>query len=375
MAYPLAVDKPNDVWLEVTNRTGASVRMVISDDVPPACVPDALPLTISAAPGSGTRASYRLTPLERGNGEFGDITFWVKGRLGLVWKRGESHAAQTVKLYPGLALIERNALQVRRRSHEERMRPLRRYAAGTEFDSLREYVVGDDWRLVHWGTTARKGKLTVRLNRMERSQNVLLVLDAGRMMTARVQGKTKMDHSLNAALLFAYSALEVGDKVGIMVVAQETEVFLAPARTPGQFGQILDATYAVLPKMEEPRYYRGLSGISGKLKRRSLIVFFTDLIDERASAGLLRYSLGLLPRHLPLVVALSDSELIELADSVPETEQDLYRQGVAAEMLRRRELLVAKLSSVGAMVVDVTPEALSTAVVDRYLEIKARNLL
>lgn len=373
--YPLAVDKSSEICLEVTNRTGSDVSLIVRDDIPPRCVSETLLLRATVRPGSGVRISYRLIPLERGNGEFGNIAFWVKGRLGLVWKRGEHRAAQTVKLYPGLALIERHALRLRRRSRDEQVRPFRKYGAGMEFDSLREYAVGDDFRLVHWGTTARRGKLIVRLNRIERSQNIFLVLDAGRMMTARSQGKTKFDHSLNAALLLAYSALEVGDKVGIMVVGQEVQVFLPPSSAPGQFGRILDATYAILPRIEEPRYYRALSGISGKLKRRSLVVLFTDLIDERSSAGLLRYSLGLLPRHLPLVVALSDSELVTLADSVPETAQDLYRQGVAAEALRRRELLVAKLSSLGSIVADLPPESLSAAVLDQYLEIKARNLL
>ena len=125
--YPLAVDKPNDVWLEVTNRTGVGVQMVVSDDIPLRCVADSLPVQVRAAPGSGTRVSYRITPYERGNGEFGDITYWIKGRLGLVWKSGESHAARTVKLYPGLALIERHALRLRNRSQEERFEAWSRY--------------------------------------------------------------------------------------------------------------------------------------------------------------------------------------------------------------------------------------------------------
>jgi uncharacterized protein (DUF58 family) len=375
LPYPLAVDKSNEICLEVTNRTSSTVSLIVSDDIPLNCMSDTLPLRTSVRPAGRARISYRLIPLERGNGEFGNVSFWVKGRLGLVWKRGERQASQTVKLYPGLALIERHALRLRRRSVDEQVRAFRKYGAGMEFDSLRDYAVGDDFRLIHWGATARQGKMIVRHNRIERSQIIVLVLDAGRMMTARSQRKTKFDHSLNTALLLAHSALKVGDKVGIMVVGQEIEVFLPPSSAPGQLGRILDATYAVLPKLEEPRYYRALSGISGKLKRRSLVVLFTDLIDERSSAGLLRYSLGLLPRHLPLVVALSDSELLTLADTVPETAQDLYKQGVAAETLRRRELLVAKLSSLGAVVVDTPPERLSAAVLDRYLEIKTKNLL
>jgi uncharacterized protein (DUF58 family) len=325
--------------------------------------------------GSGSRLSYHVTPLERGDGEFGDITFWVKGALGLVWKRGKAPARKIVKLYPGLSLIEERRLRVWRPVAQDMARTRWRTGAGTEFDSLREYVVGDDSRLIHWSTTARKGKLVVRQNRIERSQTVFLVLDAGRMMTARVLGKTKLDHGLNAALLVAYTALELGDKVGVMVVAQDVLCFEPPARTPGQFGRILDATYALEPRMEEPRFYRALSTVATRLKRRSLVIVFTDLIDERSSQGLMRYSLGLLPRHLPLVVALSDTEIAGLADSIPETQQDLYRQGVAANLLERREHLMGNMLSNGVMVMDTPPEKISPDTLDRYLEIKRKSLL
>jgi len=163
--------------------------------------------------------------------------------------------------------------------------------------------------------------------------------------------------------------------VGVMVVAQDVLCFEPPARTPGQFGRILDTTYALQPRMEEPRFYRALSTVATRLKKRSLVIIFTDLIDERSSQGLMRYSLGLLPRHLPLVVALSDTEIVDLADSVPETEQDLYRQGVAANLLERREHLMANMVSNGVMVMDTPPEKISPDTLDRYLEIKRKSLL
>jgi uncharacterized protein (DUF58 family) len=375
MPYPLVVDRPNAVTLEITNISGRTLSLIIQDDVPEVCFTEHLPVNLTVQPGSGTKVAYRLTPLDRGNGEFGDIHFWFQGPMGLVWKHGESRAAATVKLYPGLALIERYRMKVWRESSDHLVRALKHRGRGTEFDSLREYAVGDDPRLIHWAASARKAKLIVRQNRIERSQTVFLVLDAGRMMTARVLGKTKFHHGLNAALLLAYGALELGDMVGIMVVGQEVMCFLPPSKSPSQFGRILDATYALEPRMEEPRFYRALSDISVKLRRRSLVVVFTDLIDERASEGLKRYSLGLLPRHLPLVVAMSDSEVVRVAEKPPDTKQELYQQAVASETLERRERLLARLSSVGVLVLDSAPDQISGSVLDRYLDIKARNLL
>ena len=375
LPYPLTVDRPNEVPIDITNRTGVPVRMLIEDDIPPHCEDASLPLKTVAPPGAGTRVTYRLTPRERGNGRFGNLHFWILGRMGLVWKRGEVPAAAEVKLYPGLSPAGDRKMMMGRPMAQEAMRAHKRTGVGTEFDSLREYVRGDDSRLIHWGTTARKGKLTVRQNRIERSQTIFLVLDAGRMMTARVAGKTKMDLALNAALLVAHSALQMGDKTGIMVMAQEVLGFVPPAKTPGQFGRMLDATYSLEPRMEEPRFSLALSTIATRVRRRSLVIILTDLIDERASRGLLRYSLGLLPRHLPLVVAMSDSEVVKLADSTPTQEEDLYRQGVAANIIHRRELLLAKLTAAHVMVLDAQPDQLPIHLLDRYLEIKTRSLL
>ncbi len=163
--------------------------------------------------------------------------------------------------------------------------------------------------------------------------------------------------------------------MGVMAVAREVVCFLPPSGGMAQFGRILDATYALDPRLEEPRFHVALSSLAAKLRRRALVVIFTDFIDERASQGLMRICLGLLPRHLPLVAAMSDTEVARVADASPADWQDLYRQGVAAELLERRGELLAKLGASGVMVLDVPPEKISASVLDRYLAIKLRNLL
>ena len=149
---------------------------------------------------------------------------------------------------------------------------------------------------------------------------------------------------LNSALLLTRSALELGDNVGLTAIARGNSLLCASVQRSKAFGRILDSTYT-LEAAFKPRFYLALSDLSGQLKTRSLVVIFTDLIDERASAGLIRYNLGLVPRHLPLVVVMSDNEILNVADAVPREERDLYRQGVASEILNRREQLLAKLAA------------------------------
>ncbi|HTY22951.1 MAG TPA: DUF58 domain-containing protein [Desulfomonilaceae bacterium] len=373
--YPLAVDNPNEIPLEISNRTGRAVSIVIQDDIPDKCNAYSLPLSVNVGAGELVKRTYKLQPNERGDAEFGNIHFWLPGPMGLTWKHGASEGRHKVKCYPGLAMMDKGRMAPYRLTAQDMVRSVRQKGEGTEFDSLRDYIVGDDARLIHWSTSARKGKPMVRQNRIQRSQTIFLVLDTGRMMTARVLGKTKFDYGLNAALLLTRSALELGDNVGVTAIAREILCFLPPSKGPRHFGRILDATYALEPQLEEPRFYLALSDVSRKLRTRSLVVIFTDLIDERASLGLIRYNLGLVPRHLPLVVVMSDNEVVRVADAFPAQERDLYRQGVAAEVLNRREQLLAKLRSSGVMVIDTEPDKISSALLDRYLDIKARNIL
>ena len=134
----------------------------------------------------------------------------LSGPVGLIRIHGEAEGKQKVKFYPGLTLVDKGKIQPRRLSAQDMVRSIRQKGEGTEFDSLRDYVIGDDVRLMHWATTARKGKPMVRQNRIERSQTIFLVLDAGRMMTARVLHKTKFDHALNSALAVDSLSLGIG---------------------------------------------------------------------------------------------------------------------------------------------------------------------
>ncbi len=373
--YPLKVDKFTTVPLNVVNNGHNDLEIIIEDDVPSDCLKDIPTVRMVAHPGSGNNASYRIKPLIRGDCEFGAIHFWIRSKLGLVWKHGCSRSDQMVKCYPGLAIIEQQNLQLRISLQDQLFRSDRKKGAGTEFDSLRDYATGDDPRLIHWGATARKAKVMVRRHRIEGNQNVFIILDTGRMMTARVGSRTKLDHAVNAAVVLAYGALSLGDKVGIMTIGEDIGSFLPPANSPTQFGKILDSIYTIRPEFQEPQFFKAFVAMASRLKRRSLVIMFTDLIDERSSGALKNCVSSMIPKHLPFIAALSDTEVVDSADKRPKTLWDVYEKGVAAELLVRRDLLITRLHSMGVLIVDTNPEQVSAAVLDKYLQIKIRGTL
>jgi uncharacterized protein (DUF58 family) len=254
-------------------------------------------------------------------------------------------------------------------------RPVRYLGDGAEFDYLREYSPDDDYRKIDWKATARHQRPMTRQYDLERSQTLMLVLDAGRMMCAEIGAMSKLDYAINAALLLAYVAVERDDAVGLAVFADELETFVPPGKGLRQVGLLADQLYAVQPVLREPNYGEAFAYLRRRTQRRALVVTFTDLIDREASAQLLANVLALAPRHLPLVVTLRDDRLDALARLRPDEARQAYERAVATDLLAQRRLALAALRAGGALVLDAAPRDLTVATVNRYLEIKARAAL
>src|SRR5919199_2983552 len=177
---------------------------------------------------------------------------------------------------------------------------------GTEFERIRDYTPDDEYRRIDWKATARRHRPMTRVYEVERSQNVFLVLDAGRMMAGRAGPLAKLDYAVNAALMLAHVALGCGDRVGLMVVSDDVDAYLPLGKGQAQFNQCLELLYGVEARLCHVDYRAALEQIARRCKRRSLVVFFTDLVDEETSAELVTYMRLLRPVHLPLCVTLRD---------------------------------------------------------------------
>src|SRR5574337_499357 len=371
----LAIGEREPVTLFVRSAVPRDLVVELRDE-PPAGFPSEGRLFTLSVPARGrAQGTYWITPPGRGDYAFGDTTARVAGPLGLVRRQWRVPHATPVQVYPNFRLATEMEL-LGRRSHLLRtgLHLLRRRGQGRTFESLRDYVQGDDTRHIDWKATARRHKPIVREYEVERHQNVLLMLDAGRMMTAAVEGLTKLDCAVNAALLVTHAAVTHGDKLGLLVFAEDVLAYLPPRAGKRQVGRVLEALYRIQPSLVEPDYGAAFRYLATRRLQRALVLVFTDLVDARASARLLRHVAALLPHHLPLLVAIADPALQRYGQETPAAVGAVYRQAVARDLLEERAEALRGITARGGLALDVPPEKLNLAVVNRYLEVKRRNL-
>ncbi len=373
--YSLGADNPVAVSARNVSRRPLVARL--KDEYPSQLrIVGARGATFALDRGDTEVFEYSLHPTQRGSYAFGDVVGRVRGRLGLVWRVARWSLGESVRVYPNIHEARKNELYAHRnRQLKVGRRRMRFKGQGREFESLRDFVNGDEIHHISWPATARRGKLITREYTVERSQNVVVMLDTGRLMTARIGDLTKLDHSINAALSIAYVALAGGDNVGLLTFGRRVSTYLPPSHRRDQLSAIIEALYAIEPGMIEPSYARAFNYLGANCRRRSLIVILTDLVDEEASAELLAYTRMLIPRHLPLIVTIGDSDLRALVSSVPADVAEVYRQSVAEELLRQREKALRRITHAGGLALDVPVGRLSFSLVNKYLEVKERGLL
>ncbi len=365
----LSLGTDNEVEIILYSRSRRTLHLQVKDDPPIEFETVRRQRSLRLEPYQTQRITYRTVPQS-------DIHIRGRSRLALTWWQRHVPARQQVRVYPDLLQVHRYELLARKiHLQQAGFRLIRRRGEGTEFESLRDYVPDDDFRDIDWKASARRSKPITREYEVERSQNVMLMIDAGRMMCGQLDGMSRLDYAINAALMLAYVASRQDDAVGMMVFAGAVNSFVPPRKGSAQIGRLVEELYAVQPTMTEPDYGAALTMLQSRSRKRALVVIFTDIIDKQASRALLAYSGALYPHHLPLVVTIRDPRLEQTADLPPQQVSQVYQRAVAAGLLRDRSQALAALRRQGARVVDATPDELTVSTVNRYLDIKARQLL
>jgi len=402
---------PNRVTIRVRSRAKLPVNLTLRDETPESFAVDtgqvtrfrlhtALPelarFPLRIEPRMSTEVAYQLTPNRRGDFRFGRLHARTTSGLGFWHRQFEREVLGEARVYPDTSAVRRYELALR----EGKMRDiglhlLRLRGRGTEFESLRDYTSDDEFKSINWKASARRGKLISTNYEIERDQTILICIDCGRMMTSlavsRSQGEgegneaptfgstevplSKLDCAINATVLLSHVAASMGDSVGLLLFADSVVNYLSPRKGRVQTGQIIEALYAVQPSLVEPDYQVAYETILARKIRRSLVITFTDIIDPEASRELLQGSATIRRHHNAMCVTINNVDVIDLANSYPNSSGELYDKAMAQRMLGQRGAVLEALRGVGVGIVDAQASQLSVATVNRYLEMKSRGAL
>jgi uncharacterized protein (DUF58 family) len=372
-----AMGAETQVNINIQNASPRAISLRLKDEYPPQMIiAGEREAALHVEPHSSATLIYSLMPPRRGRFEFGYTALRFRSRLGLVWRDARGAEPATVKVYPNLRRARETELKaLGARSMVSSYRKTSWRGEGREFESMRDYVRGDELRHISWTATARRGKITTRQYQIERDQTILVALDAGRLMTARIEQETKLDSAVHATLALFSAAARAGDNAGLVVFGRRIKSYLPPSRGRDHIDAALEALYAVEPEMIEPSYPHAFEFIAANSKRRSLVVLLTDLVDEEGSKELLTSLKLLRPRHLPLVITIADRDLKAVVQEPPSSVRDLFTQSVAEEIIHQREAALRMVESAGGLALDVTAGTLAPALLETYLRVKERGLL
>lgn len=348
-----------------------TVRVV--DDIPAALTGGLGSAAARVAPFATQRIGVTFSGVSRGRVPLGQIGARVTTPLGLIGARFSWAPDDHLLVVPSVSGVRRfRLLAIRNRLETAGVREMRRKGDGLGFAGLREYVLGDDPRHVDWKATAKHRRTIVREFSVERSQMVMTLIDAGRGMTQMAGAHSRFEHALSSALVLTDVAATAGDRVGTMVFDDEIRTFVPATRSKGALQAVRDALIPVVATSAEPDYATAFRFLAAHQRKRALVVFFTDVLDVRASKALIAHASRSAARHLAVVVALRNDAIF---DAASRKQPALYERAAAEELIQAREEALERMRRAGVVVIDVSPQLMTPSVVNRYLELKARGAL
>jgi uncharacterized protein (DUF58 family) len=393
--------EPTKIEIEVTQGSNQIVDVRISDALHPALA--AMPLSgqVRAFPRDAARITLECIPNTRGDVALGKVFLRYWGALKLAERWAAADLEQAVRVFPPMERSPEDTqlylLRIRQIALQKRRLRLR--GLGREFESLREYQRGDEVRNIAWPATARRGKLITREFTTERSQQVWIVLDAGRLSRTAFELRrkpgsegqisfqdalsdenlqltiTQLDQSSGAAVALAQAVMQAGDKAGLLVYGQKIQQQLLPASGTGHLRQFVDALSQARAEAGEANHLSAAARLKHLQRRRGLILWITELADSARRPEVVDAALDLARRHLVLLVVLGHPELDAMASEQPKNVNQMFVATAATEILERRRALLARLRSQGVLVVETSPDSVKTDAINEYLEVKARGLV
>lgn len=366
----------NEVALHIDSLYPFDIDIHVIDEVPHIFQRRDIDFQYHLAKSGSCRITYNLRPTKRGVYGFGRIRVFASTILGLVQRRFTCDRPVDVKVYPSYLMLNRyELLAMSNNLTELGIKRIRRAGNNTEFEQIKEYVQGDEYRAINWKASARRNQLMVNVYTDERSQQIFNLIDKGRVMQQAFKGMTLLDYAINASLVLSYVAVRKEDKAGLMTFNEDLDEFLQAAKSSTQMQNILEALYAQETDFGETDYSALLINVNRLIRKRSLLVLYTNFSGLNSLYRQLPYLRQLNQRHRLLVVFFADEELSNFIEQKPLDSEEYYQQIIAEKISREKQLIVTTLQQQGILSLLTTPDQLSINVINRYLEIKSRQMI
>ncbi len=313
-----------------------------------------------------------LRPTRRGIYSFGQIMVFTSNHLGLVERRYRCAAPCDVSVYPSYQKLHQYELMaISRNLQEPGIKRIRRIGHNTEFEHIRDYLKGDDYRTVNWRATARLSRPMVNVYQDERSQQVFSIVDKGRVMQQAFEGMTLLDYAINASLALSYVAMRKEDRAGLITFADSVGTFVAADRRSGHINKLMETLYAEQTDFGETDFSALSVAVGRHINKHSLLILYTNFMGLVSLQRQLPFLQQIARRHRLLVVFFEDVELLQFMATPAATKEEVCQHEVAEKFAAEKQLISATLRQYGILSLLTTPQDLSVGVINRYLAIRS----
>ncbi len=372
MAKRLSNGDKNKISISIKNNYRFTVTLKIIDEIPFQFQIRNFEITAKLKAGEEKEESYFLRPTERGEYDFGKINIYVSHAIGLVNRRIKFDFSGITPVYPSYIQLRKfELLAISNRLTEAGIKKIRRVSHTLEFDQIRDYVKGDDFRTINWKATARRTHLMVNQYQDEKSQQVFSLIDMGRTMEMPFNGLSLLDYAINASLVISNIAMYKQDKAGLITFSKKIHTILPADRNKIQMHRIMENLYRQKTNFDESDFENLYTTIKRKVKQRSLLLLFTNFEWEVSLMRQIRYLRQLNNNHLLIVIFFKNTEVKKLVREKSHSINEIYVKTIAEKLMYEKRLIVKELKRYGIQSILTEPENLTVNTINKYLELKA----
>jgi len=366
----------NEISIYLENIYTFKTELRVFDEIPHQFQRRDLEFNLQLEAGESKVIKYHLRPVKRGEYSFGAVNAMVSSPLKLFSRRFRFSADKLVPVYPSYIQMRKYELMaISHRLTDTGIKKIRRIGQNQEFELIKEYVAGDDFRTVNWKATARKSRLMVNQFQDERSQQVYCLIDKGRVMQMPFDGMSLLDYAINATLVISNIAIKKSDKAGLITFQDRIGSMLPAARLNNQMATIQEILYNLKTAFLETDFSVLYSRVRRSISQRSLLLLFTNFESIHGLHRQLPYLINLSRAHMLVVIFFENTELKEVIDQPAESLKEIYYKAIAERFSYEKKLIAKELQKHGIQSILTSPEKLTINTINKYLELKARNLI